>query len=93
MIISTKSIKPIEWRDVDFETIGIIGNGNCRLCVITQEFGYFGKPTGRWIVRYSLQNENGKNFGYYSNSLEEAKESARKFLESFLELLTVGANR
>jgi hypothetical protein len=92
MIISTKSIKPIKWQTVDFEIAGIIAD-QFRLCTISQELGERNRPTGRWLIRYSLQNENGKHFGYYSNSLEEAKESARNFLESFLELLTVGANR
>jgi hypothetical protein len=92
MIISTKSVRQIDWNTVDFEIVGTVG-GKFRLCVITQEVHKSGKPTGRWIIRYSFQNENGKPFGCYSNSLEEAKWAARCMLEGLLGLLTEGAIR
>lgn len=100
MIISTKSLKPIEWQEKDFEFIGVIG-GTIQFCVVTPEYSPTGwktlntgvMRTGRWIIRYSMKNMNGKPFGEYANSLEEAKEQAAKFLEGSVNLITKGAER
>lgn len=100
MIISTKSLKPIEWQKKDFEFIGLIG-GKVRICVLSPEYSPTGWKTpsvgavrtGRWIIRFCVQNENGKPFGEYADSLEEAKEQAAKFLEGFVNLITKGAER
>jgi hypothetical protein len=99
MLISTKTLKPIEWSEKEFEVIGTVGD-RIRVCVLTPELKNCGWkticvgviPTGRWIIRYSFQNQNGKQFGEYANSLAEAKKMVTKFLEVFLTIVTEGAS-